>query len=278
MKSLGLQTSSRKSADATNSLERGLLLLQLIGGKRGGLTNGQISRELRIPKSTCSYILQRLERQGYVMRHAATGRYKIGLEMLALARYALREVGLRALAEPALYKLTHETGLVASLGVLDGDHVLIIDRVESPDFVKDTVKMGQSTWPYYPPREQRDIGTELSLYASSSGRVLLASLPRQALIDLLKKIRVVKMTPHTVVSRTQLMAELKLVREQGYALVDQQSHLDTRALAVPIVDFHGATRAALSIGGTRVLNIWKEHGRLVRVITDAGREISKRLP
>ncbi len=262
---------------ATNSLERGLALMRAIGQKRGGMTNAELSRELSIPKSTCTYILTRLEREGYVVRNKTTGRYKVGLKTLALAHDALREVGFHAMAEPALYRLAEATGLVAIVGALEGNRVLTVDRVESPEFMHDSAEKGRSRWPYYPSREQRGIGSEHSLYATSLGRVLLAYLPRKDLLEILQSVKLTKLTPKTIVSKTELLAELERIREQGYAITDQQTHMDTLAIAAPIFDANGVVRASVCIGGSRVLPAFHDLDRLIAQVTEAGREISKRM-
>src|SRR5580765_6495097 len=118
-----------------NSLERALILLKVIEQTPGGLRNTDISKELKIPKSSCSYIVSRLEREGYLIKDPISKRYKIGLTPIALAHGALREVGIRTVAEPALYKLTSQTGLSAGIGVLQKGRVLLVDRVEGPRFV-----------------------------------------------------------------------------------------------------------------------------------------------
>src|SRR5665213_1470406 len=103
---------------ATNSLERALMVLQILGRKRAGFTNAELSRELHMPKSTCTYILCRLERDSYVTRDHDTGRYQIGLTMLNLAHHALHAVPFLASAEGILCGLVEQTGLSASLGIL----------------------------------------------------------------------------------------------------------------------------------------------------------------
>ena len=137
-------------------------------------------------------------------------------------------------AEPALYRLAEETGLAAVLAALDGDRCLTIDRVESPEFMKDFAERGRSLWTYYPPRELRSVGAEFPVHATSFGRVLLAYLPRPELVAILDRIPLPKMTPYTVVSKKELLAELDRVRELGYSIVDRQSHEDTLAVAAPI--------------------------------------------
>jgi DNA-binding IclR family transcriptional regulator len=261
--------------DATNSLERGLALMKAIGQRRGGMTNAELSRHLEIPKSTCTYILTRLERAHYVVRHKVNGRYTISLKALALAHDALREMKAPAIAEPVLYRLAETTGLVAVLGALEGERMLTVDRVESPDFMRDSAETGRSRWQFYPPREDRGIGAEYSLHASALGRVVLAYLPAAELAEMLQNLQLTKFTPKTIVSKTELLDELARIREDGYAITDQQSHLDTLAIAAPIVESDGEVRVAIGITGSRLSPSFRRLPNLAIAVREAGREISK---
>ena len=270
-------TSATNTTAATNSLERGLALLRAIGQRRGGMTNAELSRQLEIPKSTCTYILSRLEREEYVVRHKTTGRYTIGLNALALAHDALREIRFPAVAEATLYRLAEKTGFVAILGVLEGDRVLTVDRVESPDFRRDVSEKGHSRWPYYPPRESRSIGAEYSLHASALGRVALAFLSPEELSEKLRDYQFTKLTPKTMVSKSELMAELEWVRGRGYSITDQQYHMDTLAIAAPIFGADGKIRASVAIAGSRLSPTVRELTGLIAAVKEAGREISRAL-
>ena len=175
---------------ATNSLERALVILQLIGKTVGGLTNLEISLELKIARSTCSYILSRLEREGYLVRDKASGKYRIGLKTLILGRGALREVGFRVVSEPTLYRLATETGLAANLAVLEGDRVLVLDRIEGFAFVKAAIEeshtiqgpgsastLQEVRGRQEATKEYREASFELPVCTTALGRVLLAYLP-----------------------------------------------------------------------------------------------------
>src|ERR1700676_2032497 len=133
--------------DPTNSLERALVLLETIEQIPSGLTNAESSRLLRIPKSSCSYIMTRLKRKGYLVLDEDTGRYRIGLTPVTPAYGALRDMGFRSIGEPALYKLASDTGLSANIGVLERGRVLLVDRVESPRFVQDIVEVAGTATP-----------------------------------------------------------------------------------------------------------------------------------
>lgn len=244
---------------ATNSLERALLLLNLVEQTPGGLTNAEISRQLRIPKSSCSYILSRLEREGYLIRDAESGRYNLGLTTVTLAHGALREIGIRTVAEPALYKLTSETGLSAGIGVLQRGRVLLVDRVEGPRFLTDTRSA-------YRTRAQRDIGRELPVNSTALGKVLLAYLPRQQALKFIREHGLPRSAANT----------MDRVRAQGYAIADREADAALRALSVPILDADGTVHAAVSVNGSPSDSAWRDLEELVKTVQEAARDISRR--
>ncbi len=262
-----LHTGDEVVTAPTNSLERALLLLDVIEKTPGGLRNAEISRQLGIPRSSCSWILARLECQGYLARDQDTSRYKIGLKTIALAHGALRDLGFRSCAEPVLYRVASDTGLAAGIGVLESGHVLLVDRVEAPEFAGHSVVGAR-------PRDQRDIGRELPAHSTALGKVLLAHLPRPELLDYLDERSLARRTPKTIVSRDLLLVELRKIRQRGYAIADEEHDLGLRALSAPIADFTGAVRAAISLNGSPGAPIWREPRTLVALVTAAAREIS----
>ncbi|HWF09727.1 MAG TPA: IclR family transcriptional regulator [Bryobacteraceae bacterium] len=254
-------------ASPTNSLERALLLLDMVEKTPGGLRNAEISRRMQIPRSSCSWILARLERQGYLTRDENTNRYKIGLKTVTLAHGALRDLGFRAGAEPVLYRVASQTGLAAGVGVLEGGHILLVDRVEPPE------RAGQALVRERP-RDQRDIGRELPAHSTALGKVLLAHLSREDVNRYLDDHALTRKTARTIVSRDDLLIELRKIRQRGYAIADAEQDVGVRALAAPIFDFTGSVRAALSLNGPPSAPIWREPKTLVALVTAAGREIS----
>src|ERR1039458_5523698 len=102
----------------TNSLERALAILELVAYQPGGLANADISARMQVATSTASYILGRLERHGFLHRQPETGRYEVGTKVVALAHGALRDMGLRRMAEPVLRSLASETNASSFIGVL----------------------------------------------------------------------------------------------------------------------------------------------------------------
>lgn len=257
----------------TNSLERALELLELLEEIPGGLRNAEISRRLNIPTSTTSYIVSRLEQRGYLQRNPETRRYQIGLRVVALAHGALRELGFRAIAEPVLYRLAHDTGLSVGIGVIEGNHVLIVDRVEGREVsnrAKDARASASRT------REQRDIGRELPIHATALGKVLIAYMDTDAREELLSNLNLERVTSRTIVSESRFLDEIETVHRQGYAISVEEQYMGLRALSVPIRDASGAVRAAVSLNGAITERAWRNENALVDLLKIAATDISKR--
>jgi len=267
----------------TNSLDRALAILEILEQTPGGLRHAEISRQMRIPKSTCSYITSRLEKRGYLLRDNVSGRYRIGLTPVALAHGALREIGVRSIAEPALYKLAGETGLSAGIGVLERGRVLIIDRVEGSEFVRDAVQVAgdlPARWTTdsrkYRLREERDIGRELPAHSTALGKVLLAYLPRQQARALVAEHALTRFTRKTITSKLRLLRELDVVRQQGYAVADEEHRAGLRSVAAPIYNAAGEVSAGVALNGSLAEAAWGDPAVLSDRIKAAGREISRR--
>ena len=271
----------------SNSLDRALLALERIERCHGGLTNSQVSRALGIATSSCSYILGRLERRGYLQRDSRSGKYRIGLTTLALAHGALRGMEFRSLAEPILYRLVSETGLSASLAVVERGRVLFVDRLESPQFLKDVVETGsvpgrKSRGPMTQPnqlrrRDLRDIGRELPVHSNAPGKVILAHLSQDQVDDIIQEHGLERCTPRTIVSKGQLMSELEVIRKQGWAFSNEEQYLGISAIAAPTFGYDGEISAAISLNGNSSDTIWHQASQIIRIATAAGRELTKKL-
>ena len=81
----------------------------------------------------------------------------------------------RPIAEPALHRLAGETRLSANIGILDQCHMMLVERVESPEFIKFDL----------------DIGAQLPAHTTAMGKVLIAHLPQgevRAIVEVLLKL------------------------------------------------------------------------------------------
>jgi DNA-binding IclR family transcriptional regulator len=173
--------------------------------------------------------------------------------------------------------------LSAGIGILERGYVLIIDRVEGYDFVRDLVEDAdgfslskKSNVPHYPVREERDIGRELPAHCTAVGKALMAWLPRPALLELLEQRGLQRRTRKTITSKARLFQELELVRKQGYASANGEYSSNLRSIATPIRNAAGFVSAGVSLNGPATEAAWNEPAGPVELVKSAAREISRR--
>jgi DNA-binding IclR family transcriptional regulator len=248
------------SSPAT-AVERALNILELVAHRRDGLTNSEISHKLTIPKSSASYILRTLERRGYLRRDAASGRYRLGLKILSLGGDAQSNLDIADVALSFMRSLVERVHLTAHLAVLDQGEAVYIEKVEAPGFFK------VNTW----------VGRRMYLHSTSVGKALLAWLPKQQLEAIVRQQGLKKRTPKTIHTASRLLADLELVREQGYAVDDEENSLGARCLGAPIFDAEGNVTAALGVSGTLTQVDEENLPKIADALKETARRISRQL-
>jgi len=244
-------------APRVNAVHRGLQILELLAEQRKGWSTSEISRRLKIPKSTTSYLLHTLESRGYLSQDQ-DDRYRLSMKLLALGSQAQHGVEVREIALPILRRLVGETGITGHLAVLEGDQAIYIERVPAPGFIQ------IDTW----------VGRRMPLHSTSSGKALLAFLPEEQ-VESLVATGLTRFTAKTIVSWPRLKQELKKIRESGFALDDEENTPGVRCLAAPIFDRSGKESAALSLTGPVQQITDDQLARVAEKVKEAARQATK---
>ncbi len=243
------------------AVERALAMLEAVAHESDGLSNADLSRKLKIPKSSASYILRTLETQGYLNRNPETGKYRVGLKILSLSRGALTGIDVREVALPIMRHLMKQTNLTCHLAILDGPMAVYIEKVEPEGFIK------MDTW----------VGRRMPVHATSVGKSLVAHIPRERLEKIIAERGMEKRTPKTITTLPKLLKELEKVREQGYSVDDEENNMGARCVGAPIFNQNGLVEASLGLSGT--INQVNPHTmpRILEHLKDAARHVSMQL-
>ena len=217
------------------SVDRVLNILEILAEGCTGLTNAAIARRLGIPKSSASYLLRVLEKRGYVRRYAHDGRYKLGFRVLTLGRKVAETSEIVSLVMPYMRELTARTDLTC--------HLAILGELDAVHLEKAVARrhLGQDL--------SKSVGDCSPLHSSSLGKVLLASQSAPVRESLVQRLKLSRCSPKTITTRDGLLAELEKVREQGYALDDQETRLGRCCVGSVILDPVGNAKVALSLSG-----------------------------
>ena len=249
-----------KDASST-AVERALAILEAVAQRSGGMTNSEISRRLRIPKSSTSYILRTLERHGYLHREQPSGKYRLGLKVLDLSRQALGGLDVKEAALPVLKQLAERNHLTAHLAILDHGEAVYVEKVDAPGFIK------MDTW----------VGRRLPVHATSVGKALVAYLPEAEIKAILKERGLKKLTSKTITTHAEFLRELERIRAQGYAVDDEENNLGVRCLGAPVFDRFGKVEAAVGVSGTTSQIDKVSLPKIAHLVIQAAQKISHQL-
>ena len=244
------------------SLERGLSVIGAFGPETPQLSLSEVARSTGLTRAAARRFLLTLVDLGFMRQDGKL--FRLTPRVLSLGYAYLSSLSLPGVAEPYLEQLAREVHESSSLSVLDGHDIVYVARVPTSRIMTVTI----------------NVGTRFPAYATSMGRVLLASLDEDALEEHLSTLELHRFTEHTVATHDDLRAMLPAIRTQGYALVDQELEHGLRSLAAPVRNRHGKVVAAVNVS-SHVSRITRDKARrqflppLLRAVADIEADLSR---
>lgn len=242
------------------SVKKAFQILKLISDTEGGLGISELAKSLGIGKSTVHGITSALEALGTIRRDPMTKRYILGFTLFELGRSAYSQIDLRELARPVMEELMEKAQESVFLGALNGDHVTILDIVESRQDLKIT----------------SPIGTTIPLPAAATGKVFLAALEEEKALEIIKTKGLRRYTENTITDPDQYLQEIRRVREQGYATDYEEYMAGVRAIVSPIRG-HRNLISAIWIVGFKASMDDRKMKALIGATKEAAEEISRKI-
>jgi IclR family acetate operon transcriptional repressor len=221
---------SRTGQPSSRDVEATVRAVQILDvlADGGELGTTEIARRAGISASTVSRQLGTLTRLGVVEHVQLTGRYRLGVRLLRLANAVLARLNLRDVARPHLEALVNEVGEAATLSVPGDGDAITVDFVPSDRYLQGVTRLGRPS-----------VG-----HASSAGKVLLAfgkvGLPEGEFESY---------TPATITDRDELAAEIRRVRERGFATAIEEREPGLSAVAAPVWGASGELAAIVALQG-----------------------------
>jgi len=242
------------------SLERGLAVLTTFTHDLPELTLSEVARRTGLARATARRLLLTLERLGYV---GSDGRYfTLRARALDIGYAYLSSLPVADIALPYMEELSGRLNESSSSAVLDGEDIVYVARVPARRIMSINLA----------------VGTRLPAYATSMGRVLLASLTPGALDAYFARAPFKVLTVRTVAEEGPLRDILARIRIDGWALVDRELEAGVRSVAVPLLDRKGVAAAAMNLSAhAGRVSLEQLREQYLPLLLEAARQISRAL-
>ena len=257
-------TSEPTSPTGTQSLLRGLQLLELLSNFPNGCPLARLAAESGMGKSTTHRLLQGLQSAGYVTPAPTPGSYRLTTKCVAVGQKALSSLNVIHVSARHLEALNLETGETVNLSCLENDGAIMIYKLEPTRGMI---------------RTRAYIGQHISLYCSAMGKIFLAYSYAGQVADYWETHgdEIATWTAHTITDPSVMSREIEEIVKCGYAVDREEKELGICCVAAPVFDVMGGVKHSVSVSLTSAKLKQFGEKKLARLVIATAREISREL-
>lgn len=241
------------------TVDRIINLLEFLSKNKDGKGIKEISETLDLPLSTTHRMLNSLKDKGYVYQDKVSKEYKTGLEVLSLAINLLNDMDIIKISRPIIEDLSTKHGQLVYLSIFEDDKIICVDMVNNAKRTKFYVQ----------------IGTSMPIYCAASAKVIAAYLDETDVDHILENTNKIKYTSHTKLDDEEIKKEYARIREEGYAICDEEMELGVKAISTPI--FGRDNRIHASITTMIIKQLEYDEDNFINDLKQGTRKISKLL-
>jgi len=197
----------------------------------------EISDELSIYKSSVHRILNTLKSRGYIIQEQETKKYWLGSKFYSLGMIYKDKLKIENYVNRDMKELADEFNETVHLAIydeLDYCNIIALEQVETRQRLSMTPPPGSRT----------------PTHASALGKSMLA-FSNKDIQNTVINSKLEKYTENTIVSKKILKKELKLIKNQGYAIDNEELESGLTCIACPILDEKGEGIASISVSGPK---------------------------
>ncbi|MDH6237696.1 IclR family transcriptional regulator [Cryobacterium sp. CG_9.6] len=216
------------ASGGVQSVERVFELLEILAATGGDVMLSELATSTSLPLPTVHRLLRTLVAKGYV-RQLANRRYVLGPGLIRLGEGASQQLGV--LVRPRLKSLVDQLGETANMAVRESDMVLYIAQVPSQHSM----------------RMFTEVGRRAHLHDTGVGKAILAQMKDDVVRALVARTGLPMATASSISSVEDLLADLALIRERGYAIDDGEQETGVRCFAIGVPN--SPTLTAISVSG-----------------------------
>lgn len=253
-----MKNETEQSSYFVQSVAKGFEVLKAFDSSSASLSLRELAERTGINKATVRRFALTLVDLGYI-RLMEDNRFQLSPKVLDLAVHYLQTLNLPDLAQPILESISATVKESTNLAILDGAEVVYVSRVNAAKRI-----VGANL----------KVGSRLPYYATSLGKALVAWLPENERKKIWGITNIEAFTQNTITTYEKFEEDLAITRSRGYALGDEELEEGLRSISMPIINWQGATIAAVNVS-TQVIRTDKK--KLLEIYLPALQEGVKKL-
>lgn len=243
-----------------NSVKRIFNVLEVLAENKGGLSLSELSKLSKVSIATTYRICSELVNRGYLKKESRRGKYSLGIKFLEFNAVIQQSLNIVDISLPFLERLSGITGEYSEVAILHDYAAVTVAQVD----VAHNLKI------------LNIVGERLPLHATSVGKILLAYMSVEGRkIFYEKKLK--RLTEKTLTEGDQLEQEVEKVRQNGYALDDEENDVGIWSAAAPIYDFNNLVIAGLALAVPSVRINDKNNQEFISIVKRTSSDISEEM-
>ena len=218
---------------SVHSVEKAIYLLDCMLEAGGELSLSEFVQRTGWAKSTVHGLLSSMVESSVVEQDKNDGRYRLGYHLFELGSCVAASWDAVSVVRPYLKKIATEAGESAYLARLSGDDLILVECVE----------------PHSGFRVSSEPGTRIPLHCSSQGKCVLAAMPEEQAVAMLRRKGMEAYTGNTITTWEGIAPQLALTRELGYSVERGEYCAGLRSVGAPVYSSNGSCIYAIGVVG-----------------------------
>ena len=238
------------------SLEKGIKILELLV-QHGELSVSETAKLMDTNRAGSHRFISTLKDLGYVEKNE-NNKYQPTLKIMKLATKVANRFEIRRIAKPYMHRLSMKYKETINLGFFKNNEIIHLDKIDSLEVL----------------RMDSALGDKAPAYCTALGKAILAFLPDHELAYYLESVEFKRLNSNTITDKKEFLAELSKVRQNGYAIDDEEMCIGLRCIGAPIFDHNSYPAYALSVSGPSTRQTHRVLEKMKTDILQAASELS----
>ena len=242
------------------SADRIFAVMEIMSFHPRGISLADICAATGLAKSTAMRMVMALVSNGYAVQDSTTRKYRLTMRLFEVGSRVADSANLLSAARVHLEKLAQVSGETVHLVTRLGNDVVYIYKEEGGSSV---VRMGSS------------VGLKSPMYCTGVGKSILAYLDKNEVCDVFNSSEIVKYTDNTITSLDMLLSELDTVRNNGYAIDNEEHEQGVCCIAAPILNLSQKPIASISLSAPKIRLDRKRIEELIPHVVKTAKKIAR---